>query len=239
MKHMIKMVVGLMLVCGYIKMAFASALNISPIHIYLSAKQPIATLHLRNQGDSAIVLQLQPSTWTRNKKDEGVYDKTKDILVAPPVVSIAPGKEQLVRVALRRLPDKTQELTYRIFIQEILPKTANNYQVRTALRLGVPVYVEPLVAQTDKLQWSVTKLPNNMVRVGLVNSGNAHIQLNQIAIMTLDKKTVFASQNIGKAVLEGQKISWDIKLKEPITTNEVDVAAVTPTTVIDSTVAVK
>ena len=64
--------------------------------------------------------------------------------MSPPIATIAPDKEQIIRVGLRRAPDKERELSYRLFLQEVPAPPKPGFQgLQVALRVGLPVFVQP------------------------------------------------------------------------------------------------
>ena len=88
---------------------------IDPMRVDVSKQSPTAGLMVRNGADDALSLQVQVFAWIRlDGKD--VYTPTRDLLVSPPIVTIAPKSEQIIRAALRRPADATQELAYRIYL---------------------------------------------------------------------------------------------------------------------------
>jgi fimbrial chaperone protein len=122
-----------------------NSLNVSPIRFDLSIKQTFDVLTLTNDGDQPSIVQIQPYLWTKKGKAD-VYTKTQDLLISPPIVTIPPHSAQIIRIVLRRSPDPTTQLKYRIYAQEI-PSHKSNQQgkaVQIALRFGIPVYVTPL-----------------------------------------------------------------------------------------------
>ena len=98
----------------------AGSFMIDPTRIELGPDQMSATLVLRNQDKEAIVIQADARHW-RQQDGEDLLTPTRELLVTPPIVTIAPGAEQVLRVALRRPLDPRQEMNYRIFLQEIAP----------------------------------------------------------------------------------------------------------------------
>lgn len=98
--------------------AAAGSFSVAPTRIELGAGQQTAVMTLHNQ-DTAGPLTIQASLvgWTQTG-GEDAYAPTRELLATPPVFTIPPGGEQIVRIALRRTADAIRELPYRIFFQE-------------------------------------------------------------------------------------------------------------------------
>ena len=70
---------------------FASTLRIEPIRLAIASQETITSLKIINDSHDAISVQIDPKLWTqRNNQD--FYEATTDILVVPPIVSIAPPR---------------------------------------------------------------------------------------------------------------------------------------------------
>jgi fimbrial chaperone protein len=121
----------------------AGQLDVSPTRIELTAAKPTAAVTLKNEGGDKVVIQNSIVAWTREgKKDR--YAPTKDLIVTPPIATVAPGGSQVLRIGLRRPVDPRRELAYRLFVQEIPPPPKAGFAgVQIALRLSLPVLVQP------------------------------------------------------------------------------------------------
>src|SRR5271169_6106572 len=93
--------------------ATASTFNISPIRAQLTNTHKTEALTLINAEDSPVVVQVRVVSWSQKGGTEQLED-TRELLATPPVLQIPANGQQIVRVALRRDPDPSQELTYRV-----------------------------------------------------------------------------------------------------------------------------
>src|SRR3546814_8536298 len=76
--------------------SFAVSLQVSPVSLRMQGEQTASALWLSNTGKSALHAQVRIFHWTQ----AGGNDKltpTTDLVASPPMVSIEPGKRQLVR----------------------------------------------------------------------------------------------------------------------------------------------
>src|ERR1700692_3246012 len=92
----------------------AGSFQVNPIRVEMTKGATTADITVRNDGEEAIVVQSSVVAWTQDNGQE-VYTPTTEALVTPPIMTVPPGGEQIVRVGLRRPPDPQRELTYRLY----------------------------------------------------------------------------------------------------------------------------
>ena len=123
--------------------AHAGSFMVVPTRIELAPGKLSATLTIRNDDKEPAVIRLEPRAWDQ-KGDQDLYEATKEVLVTPPIVTVAPGAEQIVRIALRRPLDPQRELNYRLFLQEVAPPPRPGFSgLQVALRISMPIFARP------------------------------------------------------------------------------------------------
>jgi fimbrial chaperone protein len=186
----------------------ASTFNISPIRAQLSATHRTEALTLTNADDSPVVVQVRLYSWSQKDGAEKLED-TRELLSTPPVLQIPPNGQQIIRVALRRDPDPTQELTYRVIFEEVPQAAPKEFSgLRVALHLSVPIFVAPEQRKANpQIAWQSRWLPNGQVEVAAINSGTGHLQVTDFeaqfpgSLMPLHGVA-------SKYVLPGSRMSW-------------------------------
>lgn len=207
--------------------SLAGSLGVNPIRVGLSATRPTAAITLSNTGNAPMVVQMQVAKWTA-AAGEDVYEPSTDILVAPPIVSIAPGASQIVRVGLGSDPGSDRELAYRLFIEEVPPPPKAGYQgLQVALRLGLPVFVEPGLAVRPKFEWSATLSAANEITVKMSNVGDAHAQILNVKLSTPGESLPIASNMTSGYLLPGQTRQLSLGLGKPWRGRQLHVSATT------------
>jgi fimbrial chaperone protein len=157
--------------------AAAGALSVAPIRIELSPAKRTAVLTVRNQDDSPVVVQARPAAWSQ-VQGEDQLDDTGELLVTPPIFTIPPKGQQVLRIALRREPDPARELDYRLVLAEVPPAAAaETTGLRVALRITLPVFVAPQAHVAADLAWSHRWLADGALEIQAHNRGTAHIQI--------------------------------------------------------------
>lgn len=193
-------------------LATAAEWNVDPVRVELSPQQQTAAIIVRNESDQPSSIQIQAVTWSQvDGKD--VYTPTRELLVSPPIATIPPKTDQVIRVALRRSADPSKELSYRINLQELptaqAPETTG---VQVALRIGLPVFVQPLKGNAmPKMAWSVSRVSDSQLRVKVSNQGNAHVQISDFSLYAAGAVQAVTSESASSYVLAGQTREWLLK----------------------------
>lgn len=191
--------------------AWGSSFSVNPVRLTISRADPTATLHVRNQSTTPTVVQLSLKAWAQ-QSGKNIYTKTRQLIATPPIFTIPPGHEQIVRVGLRGKLQGTHQVAYRLFLTEVPPPPKAGFRgLRFALRIGLPVFVNPPVKVVPHLRWSgiVSKKGNLVLRVK--NSGNAHIEVTHLKIVMPNKaKPLYDKAAIGY-LLPGSEKELDIK----------------------------
>jgi fimbrial chaperone protein len=193
---------------------WAADLKVDPVRIELSPNATTAVVTITNNTDQEVSLQIQAMTWTQmDGKD--AYVATRELLVAPPIITIAPKAEQLIRLALRRNADETRELTYRIYLQELLGPPVTGFSgMQVALRIGLPVFVQPMkgLAVASKL-WRLERSGDKQLKLTLKNDGNAHIQVTDFTLQLPNEAQPIVGEAGSTYVLAGQSHEWRLNTK--------------------------
>jgi fimbrial chaperone protein len=191
--------------------AFASGLQVSPIGLHLAASEQAQAMWLTNTGTDTLHAQVRVFRWTQvNGKD--VLEASKDLVVSPPMVTIAPGDRQLVRV-IRQVPPPIDgsETAYRVIVDELPVGGADKTGLKFVLRYSVPVFLapsgDPTVSAT--LQASVETTPDGaMLRVH--NAGTGHAQIADVSQHGGTGKNTSLLPGLVGYALPGSTMSWPL-----------------------------
>jgi fimbrial chaperone protein len=186
--------------------ALAGTFSISPLRVDLSGAARTAALTVRNEDATAVVVQAETLAWSQPEGEDALA-ASRDLLVSPAVFTLAPGAQQLVRVALRRAPDAGQELSYRLIVQEVPQAAAPEFTgLRVALRLSVPVFVAPDRPGDVTLTWSARRDADGALAVTARNDGTVHARVQRFTVRS-EAGTV-AEQPSLSYVLPGASRRW-------------------------------
>jgi fimbrial chaperone protein len=215
--------------------AHAGSFTANPIRLIVPAGANSTSLTLDNTGDQPVLVQAQVVEWSQ-RDGQDVLTPSRDLIVSPPIFRIAAGASQIVRVGLLRAAPAERELTYRLFLQEVPPpRAAGEPGVAVALRLGLPVFVQPRTRAAPQLQWNA-KAEREGITLSLTNSGNAHVQALDCKLLREDG-TLFGEQQLAAYVLPGQTRSWLIKTSQPWRGEKLRLTAQTATGPVSAEIA--
>lgn len=186
---------------------WAGSFHVAPVRVDLSTQQTSAALNVENNGDEPVVIQLQATAWSQdNGQDQ--YPASADLLATPPIFTIQPGAAQIVRIGMRRPASVDHELSYRLFLQEVPPPPKPGFRgLQVALRIGIPVFVQPKTKVAPVLNWKLERQTRNNIKVNLKNDGNAHVQVIDFSVTRPDDRTL-AIQQVSTYLLPGQSRNW-------------------------------
>jgi fimbrial chaperone protein len=191
--------------------AAASTLAVAPVRVELTSSAPIAVLTVRNQDNSAVVVQARPAAWSQHE-DHDQLDDTHDLLVTPPLFTIPAGGQQIVRIALLRKVDPSRELDYRLVLSEVPPAApANASELRVALRITLPVFVDAMRRTSADLSWRHTLLPDGTLSIEADNHGMAHVQILDFDAASMDHAEERWHTSSARYLLPGSSAHWELK----------------------------
>jgi fimbrial chaperone protein len=186
--------------------AAAGSFSISPLRVDLSAQARTAALKVRNEDSHAVIVQVQAMTWSQSRGEE-TLEPTSDLLVSPPVFTLQPDAEQVLRVALRHAPDPSRELSYRLILQEVPERDSPDFTgLSMVLRLTLPAFVAPAVRAAPDLKWSLHRIDGKL-RVRAENGGQAHARILNFKLAAGDEAL---EQSVVAYVLPGQFREWTL-----------------------------
>nr|WP_274389545.1 fimbria/pilus periplasmic chaperone [Paraburkholderia tagetis] len=194
--------------------AVASSFIASPVTFDLTPNKPTSILRLTNNGENDLRLQVHAVKWGTDGYDETQVD-TDEIILNPPVFTIKPGQQQFLRFGLRSVTQTAKEQSYRLIVDEIPDETSvvENLGIRTALRVSIPVFINPM-QKNERVTWHFVKKDNRYVLVA-ENGGNVHIKINGFVIVDGSGTPVFRSSNLAYVMPEQRK-EWPLMINHSL-----------------------
>ncbi len=190
--------------------ATASTLSVAPLRIELSSAASTALLTLRTPGEAPVVVQAQPAAWLQHG-DQEQLDDTRDLLVTPPLFTLPPKGQQVVRIYLRRKPDAARELDYRIVLAEVPPvAAAEGTGLRVVLHITLPVFVAPQTHAAPELTWHHTWTPDGTLQIEAQNHGASHIQILDFDAQSTDSTESGVHTESPRYLLPGSVVRWQL-----------------------------
>jgi len=186
--------------------ARAGGLEVAPIGVDFAAGQMAQTITVTNRATAPATVQLRTFDWSQ----PGGIDRlapTDAVVASPPIVTIPPGREQVIRVLLRR-PAGAAEKSYRLMVEEIPVPVPG--QINLALHLSLPIFVSAAAPGQAKITWSARPAGGGVVELAARNDGTRHAKFDGL---TITPRGGAASQAFSGYVLPGQEKRWRIPLR--------------------------
>jgi len=157
---------------------------------------------------------MQAELFEWKQKADGTDDlqPTQDLVLAPPILRLAKGTRQVVRLANLRPPTPDTQLTYRLIVREVpeaLTPTQPGVQVQVALAFSLPIFITPPGAKRT-LACTATRSSPSAVRVICENRGQAYAQPANMTLTTPSGNTLLSSEIKGGYILSNVKRSFDL-----------------------------
>lgn len=201
---------GLMLFSGSV---LASGLQVAPVLLSLQSTRNADGLWLSNTGDNIVHAQVRVYHWTQQDGEQ--LTPSRNLLVSPPMLQLAAGDRQLIRVIRVGPPPNgadAVEDAYRVTIDELPIDTRGKTGLQFVLHYSVPVFVQPAgtIAVAPQLQWSLQRDGNQAV-LQVSNAGNGHAQLARLIYVDSAGHRSEISKGLMGYVLPKATMRWALK----------------------------
>jgi fimbrial chaperone protein len=188
----------------------AGSYSVRPVRIELSSRLLRTTIQIRNLADEPTTVQAHVVAWNGNGSEEVLTDND-EILLNPPIFTIAVGHAQFVRLGLRHAPPGTREGTYRLILEEVPPPPKPGFMgLTTVLKISVPIFVKPRVS-APQLAWTLQRTSDQEMKLTVQNSGNAHVQIRKLALTTGEASEPGFAETKNTYVLQNARKEWVIR----------------------------
>ncbi|MDG2526776.1 molecular chaperone [Stenotrophomonas sp. HITSZ_GD] len=190
----------------------AASLQLAPTSITLHAGQQADGLWLTNSGSAPMQVQARVYRWTqREGRDE--LQPTDDLLVSPPMRSLAAGEKQLLRVVRAVPPPAAQEVGYRVIVDELPGFDPARTGTQFVLRYSVPIFLTPPsevgAEPAPRLRARLSADAQGQAVLELSNDGDGHAQIADLALAGGGAPRTVQSGLVGY-VLSGQTMRWPL-----------------------------
>ena len=194
--------------------ADAGVFSVTPVRIFMAPRDRAVAITVNNEGDEELVMQAEVFLWKQKPGGEDELTPTEDLILAPPIMKLAPRSRQVVRLAMLRARPTQEQLTYRLVVREVpeAKPADKQLQLQIALAFSLPVFITPPSAKRQ-LNCTALRSAPELVRAECVNSGSAYAQLREF-VLTSETGQTLASRESGGYMLPAIKRSFDLKRKD-------------------------
>ncbi|QHE87184.1 fimbrial biogenesis chaperone [Hydrogenophaga sp. BPS33] len=213
----------------------AAQVLIQPVVVELSARQRVASVAISLSSKAASPLRLQADvlSWTQDLNGRPVTEYTDDILVTPPLVEIRPGERQVFRLAFRGPRTSTDELAYRLKLEDIsaekdAAEVVPGMQISFRSNYDLPVLAAPVGTAAPLLRWKPCpgsetadvalpgqthlKAPTPRATatcIRVLNDGTRRVKVNKLMLSGDGWQEMLTLKN-GETVLVGTEREWRV-----------------------------
>ena len=183
----------------------------------MTPKDRAVAVTVTNEGDSPVVLQADLNAWSQKPDGSDEQVPTEDLIMSPPIIKLAPGMRQVVRLALLKPADATRQLTYRITMREVpeaVPNPDKTVQVPIALALSLPVFITPPLAKRE-VDCTAARSTSQVLNVSCGNQGSAYAQVREISLTRGEQ--ILARFEGGTYILPGARKTMSVNGLQAVT----------------------
>lgn len=192
--------------------AFAQGLNLRVTPVSINAEAPVSSgkLTLSNSGDRPLRVQVRVFEWVQ-RNGKNMYIPTKNVAVSPPMMTMRPGSDSVLRVVrVGKKPLAGQE-TYRVIIDQLpdasVTKTGKQ-AVSFVIRHSIPVVFSAKGDFNSRVKWSAKRVGKSY-QLTAVNNGNAYERISDIKLMA-GNKVAGSTKGLAGYVLPGSTMTFSV-----------------------------
>ena len=192
--------------------AGAQSLKVTPVNILMLPGQKATSLTVTNDGASDTAIQIRVYAWTQQDGDDRITP-SDEVLLSPPLATIAANSSQVVRLVVRR-PPQGREGSYRILLDQI-PTPSTTPGVKIVLRMSIPIFVRPKTPATPHLRFHLERDATHLYLVA-INDGLCHDIVRDLVLSTLDGRTLKTATSGLPYLLAGSRRRWAVLTQDPL-----------------------
>lgn len=189
----------------------AAGLQVTPTQLTLARDRPAEALWLSNTGQATLRAQLRVFRWTQQDGQERL-EPDPGLAVSPPMLELAPGARQLVRVIRLGAPP-AREAAYRLIVDELPPAGAAQAPgLQFVLRYSVPVFLAPAAAGpiAPKLHAQL-QFEGDTPFLSIDNRGDQHAQLADLGFVDAQGRHHPIAAGLLGYAHAGQRMRWALQ----------------------------
>ena len=186
----------------------AQSVKVTPLIADLPAQATGSVFTLQAESREGVAVQARVFRWSQ-ADGEDKLEKTEDVVVSPPVLTVRGGVSSTVRLVRVAKTPVSGEESFRVFVDELPDrKKLQAGSVALAVRQSIPVFFAGVDARAGSLTWKAVEQKGKFVLLA-TNSGQKRVKLRSISVT--DEKNHDLVKNGGLAyVLGGRTKAWEL-----------------------------
>lgn len=201
--------------------ATATGLQVTPTSLTVASNRSAVGVWLSNTGEAMLHAQVRVYHWSQERGADELTP-SEGLIISPPMLELAPGARQFVRVIRSGAAPREREDAFRILIDELPideppPPSAKTAEaggagaVRFVLRYSLPVFLAPPDSDEATAQISgEVDGASSPPRLTVHNRSGVHAQLGNLVLVSARGERRELSPGLVGYVLAGQTMHWDL-----------------------------
>lgn len=170
-------------------LASAGGLQVSPVTLALSQAERAGIITVSNNSQTPMNAQARVFKWTQTSQDEYVLEPTTDLIVTPPIMQLAPGVLQELRLIRTQAPGDLEQ-PYRLIIDQLPNPSAKPQKgISILIRHNIPVFLNSTDRPTVDLQWRAQAISKDKTRISISNPSKNRAQIARVWLQTGEETT--------------------------------------------------
>ncbi len=186
--------------------AQAQGIQVTPVVVEFEAGQMATTITVTNTGANTVAIQVRPFAW-QQAGDSDTLTPTNDLAVSPPIADVGAGVAQTFRIVSRKAVGSV-EAAYRLLLDQI-PSSQAGPGVQFALRLSLPVFVEPGGRVAPSVEWRIAS-DGRTASLVATNKGTSRTRLLTPELVGPGMRRLAVVANGNPYILPGTERVWRI-----------------------------
>jgi fimbrial chaperone protein len=211
MNHYFKAGALAILAAGCCSHTSAAEFSVTPVRIFMAAKDRAVAITVTNEGNEEVVMQADLYSWKQKPGGEDELVLTEDMILSPPILKLAPKSRQVVRLARLTAQPTAEQLTYRMIVREIpeARPASKELTLQIALAFSLPVFITPPGAKRQLLCTTERVAPDT-INAMCENKGSAYALPREFVLVAENGEKI-ASRDSGGYILPEVKRSFEMK----------------------------
>jgi len=186
--------------------ANAASLRVSRVLLDLKAQTASATLRVWNDARRPINVQIRVFRWVQ-RNGEDVYEQTGDVVASPPITTLQPRGENLIRIVRTTNRPVSGEESYRLIVDELPdPSSRQAGTVSLVVRHSIPLFFSTVDAPGANPSWTVQPRRGGVL-VTVRNDGAMRLRVSNMVVNSGGAAVARRDGLVGY-VLGGSIASW-------------------------------
>lgn len=189
--------------------ARAGSLQVAPVLIDQTTEAPVGGVTLRDVGDKSVGVQLRVFRWTQENGEDRLTP-TDDVVVSPPMITLTPRTDYVVRVVRQARRPAIGEESYRLLIDELPdPTTRVPGTVALLIRQSIPVFFAAPERSPSNVRWRLGQNERGKA-IEATNQGDRRLRVADLAIVDAHGNRVSFGQGLNGYVLGRSSVRWQL-----------------------------